>query len=324
MSKLLQAVVLGWTRTSALFLLIVSTLIPYTSSAAEPDVNVNTANWQWIEGRRNNLSKNVGLLATSLDAWLSGNDIATSVNQSYLTVRLQQHVGSLDGFHSKLDVSGSLDLPRASERWKLIYESNPEELNSLEDSVLGNTNSSESVGGVRFLQTIGQSLQLSHDVGLRESSSPDPFYRISAKYNHEFGNNWSMGYRQKLWQYQSNGWGYDTDVEFRRKFGTDNYLSFETEIKYQERDEETEFSQAVALNRRLTDLDSLRYSVGVLGSNEPNIRINDYFTEVRWRRAIRADWMFLELVPQVVVSRDDNWRPQPRFFVNLEMMFFDF
>ncbi len=32
----------------------------------------------------------------------------------------------------------------------------------------------------------------------------------------------------------------------------------------------------------------------------------------------------MEVAPQVLVSRVENWRPQPRVLVNLELLFFDF
>ena len=133
-----------------------------------------------------------------------------------------------------------------------------------------------------------------------------------------------MGLSQKIWYYKSDGWGYDTDISFNRAFGADSVLSISSEVKYQQNDRETEFSQSLTLHRALTELNTLSYSVGVLGSSEPNIRVNDYYVEARYRRAIRDDWLFVEFVPQILVEREENWRPQPRLFVNLEILFFDF
>jgi hypothetical protein len=152
----------------------------------------------------------------------------------------------------------------------------------------------------------------------------DPFYRIRAKHEREIGSNWTLGLSQKVWYYRNDGWGYDTDISFRRQFGSNDFLSVSTEIKYQQSDRETEFNQSVSLHRALANLESISYSVGVLGISEPNIRVNDYYAEARYRRAIKDDWLFVEVVPQILVSRDESWRPQPRLFINLEVLFFDF
>lgn len=292
-------------------------------SAAEQDPDSTDNPWQWLEGRRNLVSENVTALAQNLDAWLAGETIEEQANASSLNIRLNQQLGSFDGYHSKLKIGGSLDLPLASERWKLIFESDPEELNSLQDNVLGNTNSSESVAGFRYLQNIGDSLVLRYDIGLRARLPVDPFFRIRAKYRRQLGTTWSLGLSQKIWYYQSDGWGYDTDISFTREFGARNILRVASEVKYQQNDKETEFSQSVMLHRTLGELETLSYGLGLLGTNAPNIRVDDYYVEARYRRAILDNWLFVEVVPQVLVSRDESWRPQPRLLFNLEVMFFD-
>jgi hypothetical protein len=66
---------------------------------------------------------------------------------------------------------------------------------------------------------------------------------------------------------------------------------------------------------------TLSYEIGLLGSSKPNTRINDYYVDGQYRRAIQDDWLFLEVVSQVLVSRDGNWRPEPRLILNLEVFF---
>lgn len=73
-----------------------------------------------------------------------------------------------------MKVDGGLDLPRASERWKLIFESESPELNTLDDSAFGEQPSGDSFAGFRFFQNAGEKFNLSHGIGLRGGQSNRP------------------------------------------------------------------------------------------------------------------------------------------------------
>jgi len=113
-------------------------------------------------------------------------------------------------------------------------------------------------------------------------------------------------------------------VYFNRALSVDKYVRIDSEIKYRNDRDELEFGQYISLNRSLGDMEFLSYEVGVLGVSKPNIRIDDYYVQVMYRKAIYEDWLIMEFSPQIVVSRDENWRPQSRFVLNFEVLFYDF
>lgn len=307
----------------ALCLLILVNFCAPIAHAAEQGTEPEANPWQWLEGRRDQVSRNVTALGRNLDAWLAGEGLGDQSNETYLRVRFNQQLGSFNGYHSRVKVGGSLDLPRVSERWKLIFDSDDQELNSLGDNALGEETSGQSVAGFSYQQRAGDLWQLSHTVGLRDRVPIDPFYRFKAQREHRINDAWSLGIRQKIWHYKSQGWGYDTDVAFNRELAPGKVLRVSSEIKYQQQRAQTEFSQSIALHNALDQYETLSYELGILGSSKPNVRIDDYYVGTRYRRAIRSDWLFLEVLPQLVVSRDENWRPEPRLILNLEVLFFD-
>ncbi len=154
---------------SAILLCVFSTAFSfnYSIETDEPELLSQTSSWQWLEGRREQVSRNVTALGRNLDAWLSGENIGENANETYLRIRLNQQAASFEGYHSRLKIDGSLDLPQTSKRWKLIFESDAAELNSLEGTVLGEEASAESIGGVSYQQKSGGSWQLNHSIGLR-------------------------------------------------------------------------------------------------------------------------------------------------------------
>ena len=300
-------------------------LAAFPLQAADQDVPSDSNPWQWLEGQRDQVSRNVTALGRNLDAWLAGEGVGDQgVNETYLRVRLNQQLGSLDGYQSRVKIGGSLDLPRLSERWKLIFESSAEELKALEESVLGNETSDTAAGAFQFFQISDDEWQVSHSVGLRGRVPVDPFYRFKAQHNQELNTDWTLGFRQRIWHYKSQGWGYKTDVSFDRKIVSGKILRISSQVKYQQNHNLTEFSQSIGVHNVLGQYETLSYEFGILGTSKPNVRVNDYYIGTRYRRAIKDDWLFLEMLPQLVVSRDENWRPEPRLIINLEVLFFDF
>lgn len=295
----------------------------YSADAAEIETPPETNPWQWLEKGRSQISQNVTALGRNLDAWLSGENIGDNSNETYLRIRFNQQAASFDGYHSRLKIDGSLDLPQTSKRWKLIFESDAAELNSLEGSVLRGEPSTQSIGGISYQQSDTGSWRVNHSIGFRSRLPADPFYRLKTQYSRKINDDWSLGYRQRIWHYKSQGWGYNTDVSFNREIDQGKILSVSSEVRYQQDRRLTEFSQTIALHNALKQFETLSYELGVLGISKPNVRISDYYVGAQYRRAIRDQWLFLEVIPQLVVSRDESWRPEPKLIINLEMQFSD-
>lgn len=323
MTRLCWVTVLAGKCVKFLCVFAAAFFLIYPAYAAETEALPEDDSWQWLERGRSQISQNVTALGRNLDAWLSGESIGDNSNETYLRIRFNQQAGSFEGYHSRLKIDGSLDLPQTSKRWKLIFESDAAELNSLEGSVLRNNPSTESIGGISYQQSTSGSWQLGHSIGFRSRLPADPFYRFKAQYEHQINDDWSLGYRQKIWHYRSQGWGYNTDISFSRKIDQGKILQVSSEVRYQQERKQTEFSQTIALHSTLKQFETMSYELGVLGVNTPNVKISDYYVGAQYRRAIRGQWLFLEVMPQLVVSRDENWRPEPKLIINLEMLFFD-
>ncbi|MEX2130105.1 MAG: hypothetical protein WD772_01355 [Pseudohongiellaceae bacterium] len=305
-------------------LLTLTTCLALPASAAEFENADSPSPWQWLEGRRDQVSRNVTALGSYLDNWLGGDIVGENVNETFLRVRFNQLIGTEGGYNSELKIGGRLDLPRTSERWKLIFESDVEELNTLNENRLENTSSDVSIGGFRYQHETRAGWDLSHDIGLRARLPADPFYRFRAVYGQQLSTNWSLGFSQKIWYYDSRGWGNDTAVSFDRKLDERQFFRIISEIDYKDDRNIVEFGQSVSLHRTLGNMETVSYELGVLGLNEPNVRISDYYIQARYRRAVYEDWLIMEVAPQLLVARDENWHPEPRLFFNIEVLFFDF
>lgn len=309
--------------STALCLIVTIFSLNTSAQTIAEDTQSKTSPWQWLEGERDKISRNVTALGQNLDAWLAGKNISDSPNETYLRIRFNQQLASFTGYHSRVRIDGSLDLPQASKRWKLIFESDSEELNSLENNVLDDEASNESIGGLSYQHEVGKSWQINHSIGLRSRLPADPFYRFKAQKEHKINEIWSLNFQQKIWNYKSQGWGYGTQASFNRIINQGKILQISSAVRYQQDRNLTEFSQAIALHNSLAQFRTISYELGILGLNRPNTRINDYYIGAQYRQALRGDWLFLETFPQIIVARDESWRPEPRLLINLEMLFSD-
>ncbi|MDX1490681.1 MAG: hypothetical protein R3332_05305 [Pseudohongiellaceae bacterium] len=281
--------------------------------------------WGWLEQRRDSMSKNVSGVGRYLDDWLSGDVVGEHSNQSYLRLRLNQKVSSTGNYYSNARISGRVDLPRATERWKLIFESEEAELESLRNQRLDNIRSSSISGGFSYeMRERSNGLRFTHDVGIKGSIPLDPFYRFKTRYGTDISDNWSLDINQKFWFYHTDGWGQDARISFSRLVDEDMYLRVQSEVNYRDRRDQFEYAQTVSLHRTLGERETLTYEAGVIGISQPNPRVESYYAQSVYRKAIYEDWLIMELVPQLIMEREEDWDPDPRIQFNLEVYFFDF
>lgn len=286
---------------------------------------VETPAWGWLETRRDDFSRNVSGVGRYLDDWLAGDGVGVRNNESYIRLRLNQKISDSGAYYSNIRISGRVDLPRATERWKLIFESERSEQNSIQDQRLSNIRPAEFSGGFSYeLPERNNGLRFTHDIGVKGRIPLDPFYRFKTRFNRGINEQWDIGVDQKFWYYHTEGWGQDARLFFTRSIREDTFLRFDSEAKFSDRDDQFEFAQTVALHRTLGERETITYEAGVIGVSQPTPRVESYYAQSVYRKAIHEDWLVLELVPQLVMERDKDWKVDPRIQFNLEIYFFDF
>lgn len=286
---------------------------------------IDTSAWSWLETRRDSVSKNVSGLGRYLDDWLAGDGVGEHSNQSYVRVKINQQVSETGHYYSNVRISGRVDLPRATERWKLIFESEQSEQNSIQDQRLSNIRPAEFSGGFSYqLPERDDGFRFTHDIGMKGRIPLDPFYRFKTRFGRDINAKWGVGVDHKIWYYHTDGWGQDARLYFTRSIRDDMFLRFDSEVNFHDRDNEFEYAQTIALHRTLGERETLTYEAGIIGTNLPSNRVLSYYAQSVYRKAIHEDWLVMELVPQLVMERDNDWNPDPRMQLNIEVYFLDF
>ncbi len=280
--------------------------------------------WDWLEKQRDDMSRGVSNVGRYLDDWLAGEGVGEYHNTSYLRLKVNQRVGRYDSYEGTIRISGRIDLPRATERWKLILESEESERESMRNQRLTNIRPSSISGGFSYELPERDGWRLSHDVGIRGRLPLDPFYRFRTRYGQNLGERWYGGLDNKIWYHHHEGWGQDSRVYFSRNISERLNFRIESEVDYRDKYNEFEFGQSFSLHQSLGERETLTYELGILGVSQPSPRTENYYVQAVYRKAIHEDWLIMELVPQLIASREHSWRPDPAFQFNIEVYFYDF
>lgn len=273
------------------------------------DVPIAPRSAEWLIDKRDEWSKDISSLAINIDRFFAG-DEAREQNESYVRLR----AGSIwrrDGdISSDSDIKVKLDLPGSKRRWKLLFESDPDEFSDLETQTRSTpidnrqfTDTEGSTGALRFVVDEKSKWKKDFDVGVRGSTPLDTFARYQLRRNHKINEDWALYFKESIYIFHSDGWGQKTSISFERLI-TENYL-WRNRIETKFKDEKNELQTAFVMSTLhvLDDSRAIDYSVGVLVNNRPVSQTTAYFINTTFRKRLYKDWLFFDIRPELAFRR---------------------
>ena len=280
----------------------------------------------WLINKRNEWSGIIGDTGAQLDGFFAGRAAEIRTNGSFLRL----------GFETKYEKNGELkldpilrfklDLPTTEERLKLVVESD-----SLEQKSLGEANrdrtltkdersSTDTTGSLQLVSAPERKWKASTSIGLRFRNPPDPFWRAKAKRKWDISNDWTFRVLQSLYYFHEDGWGETTRLVFEKQLSS-YFFRTRSEAKWEHNERTMEYAQVFSLKKELSTTRAIRYQLGILGENQPTVRTTDYYVNAAYRRLIYKDWLFYEMIPELLFPRDDSFKPNPSLTFRLEVVF---
>lgn len=279
-----------------------------------------------VDKNRDSISRYVVGIARNIDAYLAGDNLSTTDNKSHLTLKSKWTFRKAGDFDDRYRVRGKLDLPNTKKRLKLFIDSDAERENSLEESIL---NSREDIGenressrlGLEFFNKKMRRWNRFFRVGVRFRGALDPFFKAQIKREDNVFEHWLLTTKQELWYYDREGWGERTSFLMEKPKGDNALFRVLSSAQFEDDSDEFELAQAYSFLQALSDKRSIEYSTGVLGTNRPSLKTTDYFLSVRYRQRLYKDWIYLSVIPELIFPREDSFKPNPAFGLNLEVVF---
>ena len=274
----------------------------------------------WLVEQRNTWSSGVETMASSIDGFLAGEEAELQATNSYVRLRVTAYRFEGDGWSDDTEIKVKLDLPATRKRWKLFFENRVDELESLvssnratatdeDTSFIGGAGKEEETHGWRFRREAGVKFRL----------PLEPFVRLRADKEVQLNDQWSSRFRQSVYWFDDDGLGAKTQLFFERPWGK-AFFRAKSEAKWSDEISLWEWAQVFTRQRQLDGQSASAINVGLLGNGQHD-RVESYFANLHYRKQLYKDWLFAEVVPEVVWSRNDDFEPRWSFTARLEVIF---
>lgn len=276
------------------------------------------------------VSRWVDNTARNIDNFFGTEESYRVHNDSYLRISQEFSWEESDGFSQDLGVRFRLDLPTATERLRVIFESDPEESEgTLEEQGAGTVRrtqpeSSRSVLGLgSFLgRDKRESWDANVNAGVRLRFPLNPYVRFTAERLWDIGEGpWMLESNNRVSWFNDDGYFARTRWDVGRPFGQRDHLRFITTFQWREEEDELEFYEAVEWNRILGPRSVVRYAGVAVGRSGSRPRAETFYLLADYRRNIHREILFLDLVPELHFPREADFDPRWMMTVRLELYF---
>ncbi len=284
---------------------------------------------EWLVGTRDLLSKNISEMAENMDRFFAGEAAEQLVNGSYIRLSLSQRFDRGGKLTSKQKLKLKLDLPYTESRLKLVFETDPQDTDSLldknrdsiptEDVRLGDDSGLS--GAFQFLLSERYKWRTSLDAGLRTPLPLDPFIRLRFRRTHRINEQWQMRIRQKFYYFDDDGFGERTQLFFERPITDSYFFRAKSEAQFSDQENRFEFAEVISTFHILDDEHVIDYSVGVLGESQPVPRTSAYFIQTTLRKKLYRNWLYVSFTPDFYFQREENFSLTTSFTLRLDLIF---
>lgn len=267
-------------------------------------------------------------LATTqaVDAYFAGNQGAV-VNESYLRLRVSQLFEEGGESSVNNDLKVRVDLPRTQKRYKLVFDSSPDDDESLKGQDQDRPDNERrlkdegSSGALRIVLNEWQAFKPDVDVGVRGPLPLDVFLKFRLRRDFKLTEAWYLRWRGSLYHFHQEGPGSQGRFDIGRPIGENWHYNNSLQAKWQHDERMVEYSDVSTFTQWLTDRNTLFYSAGAFYQERPRPELQSYFVEVKFRRRLHDDWLFVELTPSVNWDHERDYKAQAAVNLRLEMFF---
>lgn len=271
------------------------------------------------------VSESIMMLSKRMDYLFGSTEIIPDDEyDSVLRLRFIQRVDEGGGGEFDFNLGGSLSLPGTERRLSLVFISDDfddplDRERGTQRELEAQTRRSLALRILRPADPWGTDAS----IGLRSGDPIDVLTRVRAWRDFDVGRLWIRPGQSLFW-YDERGLGATSVFRVQRPLAsTRMLLRNDSSVTWFKRDEQLYYDQVFSLLQPIGRRRDLLWQIGMQGESEPNDRVNRYYAQVRLRSIMYRDWLNLELRPQVLRERENDFKTQLVFYFGFEVLFGD-
>ena len=287
-----------------------------------------------VDDTHNILSEQIRSVSDELDSFFGEERMDGDFNKSKIRFNFITTFDEEGKATYKTNISASLVLPRTQKKMNLIVEDVKKNLTDDDQTKNEGSQNQNSVAETVTESTLSAALQyvifnsknwaIDTRTGLIISAPLDPYARLRVRRSFYLENEWESRFTQLLrWSYvrdweESSGLVFDKTINKQLLFRINNGIS------WQKKTQLFSFSHGYSLYHQLTSNKALVYFSNMSGVHKPKIHTSGYDLGIGYRQMIYNNWIFLEISPKLVWSREEpneNFKQTKVRIVKIEFNF---
>lgn len=299
----------------------VTTLVRPGPARAEPSEEDATSSTSAVDRGHAAVSRRVEAVADRLDAFFQDRRIQEGYNET----RVRIGIGGLIATQGRSEFEPSLRLDlrldALSDRLSFVAAGGRDDEGA--DDIAGNAgdDGGGGAGFLRFFLTRDRRAQLSIDAGLRFRPEPDPFTRLRGSYGQPVGKFLIRPTQFLFWE-NRDGLGLTSRLDIDRRFGRWRLARVRGEVEYSQYGTDgLEWNSFVSFQRLSWRASGWRLRFRIRGATDPRQEPKDYRVQLLYRWLAYSKWLFLEIEPEVMWRRRDDWEASPGVSLRVEVLF---
>ena len=274
-------------------------------------------------------SRYISLFVQSVDNFFANSDHIEESTGSFVRLQLESIWTEGRSPTTKGDIKIKARLPKTQKKVKLVFESNPEEQRSALERETRESGPGTATGtdkDTSFYAGLEKDVkqtkwQIKPSIGVRIRSPLDFYVRLRFQRDIEF-EKWNVHLYQGFYWFDSSGSGADTTMRWDRPLSHSMLLRFNSYIRYTDINDYFDLTQTVDLVQTFSSRRAITYKIGVLAIHDDQTSyITHYLANALYRWNVHSDYMFLELQPQVLWAKGNNFKSEFSFLFRLEFLY---
>lgn len=297
------------------------------STLEEPDKDKPT--FSFMDGPHQTITGGLKNFTRAVDAFFANEDVHYDSSSSYLRLTSDSTWSEGGNVTTRGDLKIRIHLPRTEKKLKLVFESDPDEkrneIERVREQPIAGSETKEKEYYAGLETELGRKDQWRFKPSLRVKLRTPLEYLLRFRGNraYQITDNWRLDLAETLYWFNTTGFGADTNIDFNYQFNSKTQFRSNTFFRYTDLTDYWDLSQVFAIDHKLSDRRAISYQAAVFGISEPAVHATNYLLAIRYRQNIHSDYVFGEVIPQILYPKDHDFHSEHSILFRIELVFND-